>query len=150
MHDDLVVTWRNDIVGEWQTELTGVDLLYLEAIQSEFAFRLVLRQDGSADLGSLNPPPPSRPVPPFPTTWDLSDKRVLSIWEPIAPMPEYEMPDWSREQTCFDVLSVAELSLALSNRRFDNESIYVLRRVDQKEFWRRKAAEHGLPPTIIK
>jgi len=74
----------------------------------------------------------------FPTRWALSDDRVLSLWLPIAPMPEYDMPEWSREEVSFDVFSVTDGSLALSNRRFDREDVMVFRRVDREEFALRK------------
>ena len=48
------------------------------------------------------------------------------------------MPEWSREEVCFDVLSVTDWSLALSNRRFDNEDVMVLRRVVIEEYRCRK------------
>ncbi|HEV3084076.1 MAG TPA: hypothetical protein VGY66_30110 [Gemmataceae bacterium] len=38
---------------------------------------------------------------------------------------------------------VADLSLALSNRRFDGEDVIVLRRANYEEYNRRKAAEYG-------
>jgi len=82
-------------------------------------------------------------VAPFPTRWELSGDRVLSVWLPVAPMPEHEMPDWSREQVCYDVLAVTDLSLALSDRRFDGEHVIVLRRGNPEEHNRRKAAEYG-------
>ena len=101
---------------------------------------LVLRADGTADytFGPRDSTGPTEPRPPFPTRWELSDDRVLSIWLPVAPMPEYDMPEWSREEVCFDVLSVTDWSLALSNRRFDYEDVMVLRRVDSEAYHLRK------------
>jgi hypothetical protein len=129
---DLVVQWRTDIVGEWQEELTGSDLLEMKPIAKGSRHHIVLRADGTADyaFGPRDPACTTEPTPPFPTRWELSDDRVLSIWLPIAPMPEYDMPEWSREEICFDVLSVTDRSLAMSNRRFDYEDVMVLRRFD--------------------
>jgi hypothetical protein len=146
MRKGLLAQWREDIVGAWQAELAGVDLLYLEPVSNRFDLRLVLREDGTADYQFTIPNPPAippQPTPPFPIRWELSDDRILSIWLPISPMPHYDMPDWSREQICYDVLLVADLSLAVSNRRFDGEDVIVLRRVNQEEYTRRKAAEYG-------
>jgi hypothetical protein len=140
---DLLAQWREDIVGDWLAELAGVDLLYLEPVASGFGLRFVLREDGTADYRPTIPNPPAmppQPTSPFPTHWELSDDRILSIWLPIAPMPEYDMPDWSREQICYDVLLVADLSLALSDRRFDGEEVIVLRRANHEEYIRRKIA----------
>jgi antitoxin ParD1/3/4 len=136
-----MAVWRADIVGEWREELTGSDLLDLKPVGDDYRRTLVLRADGTADYDVAapdSPPRPPEPTPPFPTRLALSDDRVLSIWLPIAPMPEYDMPDWSREEVCFDVLSVMDWSLALSNRRFDYEDVMVLRRVDCEEFNLRK------------
>jgi antitoxin ParD1/3/4 len=136
-----IVQWRTDIVGEWREELTGSDLLDMEPVGSGYRHTLVLRGDGTADYTVAAPDSPPRPtetMPPFPPRWELSDDRVLSIWLPIAPMPEYDMPEWSREEVSFDVLSVTDWSLALSNRRFDREDVMVLRRVDREEFNLRK------------
>lgn len=144
MRKELILQWREDIVGEWQAELAGVDLLCLEPVASRFNFRLVLRKDGTADFEFTipNPPPtPAQPTPPFPICWELSDDRILSIWMPIAPMPEIEMHEWTREQIAYDVLLVADVSLALSNRRFDGEDVIVLRRVDYEEYKRQKVTE---------
>ena len=105
-----------------------------------------LRSDGTADYHFMTPNLPDlppEPSPPFPERWELSDDRVLSIWVPIAPMPKYDMPEWTQEQTCYDVLAVTDLSLALSNRRFDGEEVIVLKRVNWDEYVRRKAAEYS-------
>jgi hypothetical protein len=146
MHRDLLPHWREDIVGDWRAELDGVDLLYLEPVASKYSLLIILKEDGTADYQFTLPHSPARPTepsPPFPTSWELSDDRILSIWIPIAPMPEYEMPDWSREQICYDVLSVTDLSLSLSNRRFDGEEVIVLRRINDEQYRRRKAEEYG-------
>ena len=58
-------------------------------------------------------------------------------------MPEYEMPDWDRERMRFDVLAVTDLSLTLSDRRSDGETVTVWRRVNCEEYNRRKVAEYG-------
>jgi hypothetical protein len=153
MRKELLAQWREDIVGEWQAELAGVDLLYLEPVGTRFAFRLVLQEDGTADWDFTIPnasPMAPQPTPPFPTRWELSDDRILSIWLPIAPMPDYDMPDWSRQQISYDVLMVADLSLTLSNRRFDGEDVIVLRRVNYEEYNRRKAAEYGQLIRMVK
>jgi hypothetical protein len=138
---DLVVQWQADIVGEWQEELAGSDLLDMRPTVNGARHHLILRGDGTADYQFAPPNPLPRPTettPPFSTRWELSDDRVLSLWLPIGPMPEYDMPEWSREEICFDVLSVTDWSLALSNRRFDREDVIVLRRVDREEHNRRK------------
>lgn len=132
MQTNLVAQWRSNIVGTLRSELAGVDLLYLEPSQGRFALELVLLRDGTAGYEFTIPNPPvmpREPDPPFSITWELSDDRVLSVWLPIAPMPEYDMPDWSREEIPYDVLAVTDLSLTLSNRRFDGEDVIVLRRV---------------------
>ncbi len=137
---DLVVQWRADVVGEWREELTGSDLLDMKPVVEGPRHVLVVRGDCTADytFGPRDPMAPTGPTAPFATTWELSDDKVLSIWLPIAPMPEYDMPEWSREEVCFDVLSVTDRSLALSNRRFDYEDVMVLGRVDIEEHRRRK------------
>ncbi|HEV3084077.1 MAG TPA: hypothetical protein VGY66_30115 [Gemmataceae bacterium] len=69
MRKELLPQWREDIVGEWQAELAGVDLLYLEPVGTRFAFRLVLLEDGTADWDFTipNPSPMApQPTPPFP------------------------------------------------------------------------------------
>jgi len=145
MRADLITRWRADLVGEWRAELAGVDLLLLELCTDQFALALTLRDDGTAECAFTVPNPPARPpepAPPFPEQWELSDDRVLSVWLPVAPMPAYGQPDWSREQVCYDVLAVTDLSLALSNRRFDGEQVIVLRRADLEAHTRRQAAAY--------
>lgn len=103
---------RNRQAPPIERKLAGVDLLYLKPVASRFGLRLVLREEGTADYQFTTPNPPTvlpQPTPPFPIRWELSDERILSIWLPIAPMPKYDMPDWSREQICYDVFSVADL-----------------------------------------
>jgi hypothetical protein len=143
---ELLVQWREDLVGAWRAELAGVDLLALKPVTGRFDMRLVLRQDGTADWNFTIPNPPAippQPTPPFPPRWELSDDRILSIWIPIAPMPYCEMPDWSREELSYEVLSVTDMSLALSKGGFDGEEVTVLRRVNYDEHIRRKAAEYA-------
>jgi hypothetical protein len=144
MRKDVIAQWREDIVGKWWSELIGSDLLMMERCTACDTRVLNLRSDGTADFDYVTPDPPDlspRPSPPFPERWELSDDRVLSIWVPIAPMPKYGMSEWSREQTCYDVLSVTDLSLALSNRRFDGEEVIVLKRVNWDEYVRRKHSQ---------
>jgi hypothetical protein len=133
-------------VGDWQCELAGVDLLYLQPAAGPFLKRLTLQADGTAHLtptGAPVPGAPPPPVPPFPTTWELSPDRVLSLLIPVPPMPEYEIPDWTKEALRYAVLAVTDLSLALSDRPFDGETIFVLRRINREEYDHRRAAEYG-------
>jgi hypothetical protein len=135
-----VTDWRKDIVGDWQPEKCGVDLLYLEPAAGRFDAVLSLRADGtwgwpySADR-SVPPDLPARLRWP----WELSDDRALSLWRPIPPMPEYGMPEWSREEKQWLVLAVADLSLALA----DSHHVIVLRRINSEEYNRRKADEYS-------
>jgi hypothetical protein len=141
---NLLAQWKKDLVGDWVQELAGTDLLYLQPVQGQTC-QMTLRADGTAAsrAGSADEPAvPSRPEAPFPETWELSEDRVLSFVFPIPPMPEYEMPDWGRERMQYDVLNVTDLSLALSDRRFDGELVTVWRRVNREEHNRRKAAEY--------
>ena len=136
MRKDLITQWREDIVGSWRSELAGVDLLYLEQSAGRFTLELALLPDGTAGYKFTirnSPALPHEADPPFPITWELSEDRVLSVWLPIPPLPEYEMPDWSREQVAYDVLAVNDMSLALSNRRFDGEDVIVLRRIEREK-----------------
>jgi hypothetical protein len=134
-----IVEWRADIVGEWREESRASDLFDLEPVRDDDGrHTLVLRADGTADYTVEAPDSPPAPTPPFPTRWELSDDRVLSIWLPIAPMPEIDMPEWSGEEVSFDILSVTDWSLALTNRRFDREDVMVFRRVDREQFTLRK------------
>src|SRR5262245_5028093 len=140
MGEELVARWREEIVGDWRSELAGVDLLYLGPSGGRFTLSLALRPDGTAGYDFTLPDPPARPAqpePPFPPRWELSDERVLSVWLPVPPMPAYGLPEWSREQVCYDVLAVTDVSLCLSSRRFDVEDVLVLRRVNRDEFDRR-------------
>jgi hypothetical protein len=136
----LELNMKELLIGEWQAELIGVDLLYLEPAAGKFDMRLTLHADGTASCcaglleSSVEMQPP---IPLFPTTWDLSSEQVLSIWEPVPPMPKYGMPDWSRNQIRYDVLSVTDLSLTISDRRFDGEHVIVFRRVDLAAYTQR-------------
>jgi hypothetical protein len=56
-------------------------------------------------------------------------------------MPEYGMPDWSRDRMRYHVLAVTGLSLTLSDRLFDGEMVTVWRRVNREEYGRSQAAE---------
>ena len=144
--DDLVVKWRQDIVGDWLEELSGVDVLYLKAVTGRSPSAISLFADGTAASlagTSGQHAVPARPEAPFPETWELSDERVLSFMSPMPPMPKYGMPDWTRERMNYDVLSVTDATLTLSDRRFGGEMVTVWRRVNSEEYQRRKAAEYG-------
>jgi hypothetical protein len=148
MKKSLLEQWKADLVGTWTQELCGVDLLYLDPVAKFGLGRvtMTLRADGTCSSTSDSPRErarPPRPEPPFPETWELSDDRVLTFVIPRAPMPEYEMPDWGRERMCYDVLAVTDISLALSDRRFDGEMVTVWRRVDQDAHMKRK---YGFAP----
>jgi hypothetical protein len=141
---DLLAKWREDIVGEWQAEFAGTDLLYLQPVAGRYCMRLAFRADKTADFKFSLPNAPT-PAPtssgPFPITWTLADDRVLSIWLPVPPMPDPDCkePDWTREEVCYDVLAVTGPSLTISNRRFDGEEIIVLRRVNDQEYRKRQS-----------
>lgn len=122
--------------------MAGSDLLYLKPTADQFRLEISLRADGTASWKFRLPGSPEAGEAdriPLPTTWEVSPDRMLSIWVPIPPMPEYEMPDWSREEICYDILAVSGISLALSNRRFDGEDVIVLRRVEAEGHQRRQA-----------
>jgi hypothetical protein len=132
----LVAQWRASIVGDWLEELSGVDLLYLQPVAGRPPLVMTLRADGTAatraGTGGIHAVA-SWPEAPFPETWELSNDRVLSLVIPTLPAPKYGMPDWGRERMRYDVLAVTDLSLALSDRRFDGEMVVVLRRVNRGE-----------------
>lgn len=136
---DQLAVWREDIIGEWQPERCGVDLLYLEPAAGHYDSRLSIRADGTwgwpntGDTGDIGLPAGMRWL------WDLSADHVLSLWTPIAPMPEYDMPDWSREEKQWLVLSVTGLSLALA----DSHQVVLFRRVERESYDHRKAAEYA-------
>ncbi len=127
-----VAQWRASIVGDWLEELSGVDLLYLQPVTGRPPLGMSLHADGTAATragpGGVHAVA-SWPDAPFPETWELSDDRVLSLVIPTPPAPKYGMSDWGRERMRYDVLAVTDLSLALSDRRFDGEMVIVLRRV---------------------
>ena len=130
-----VDVWRNDIVGDWQPERRGVDLLYLEPTGQHEA-QLSIRADGTwgwphSDGADL---PPRLRWP-----WELSDDLVLSMWTPVAPMPEHDQPEWSREEKQWLVLAVTPVSLAIA----DSHQVVIFRRVNREEYDRRKAAEYS-------
>jgi hypothetical protein len=145
MMKNLIAQWRGDIVGDWRTELTGTDLLCLGPVEERFRLEVTLRADGTAfwrypqDSSS---DASGRAAPPFPQTWELDEDRVLTILIPIPPMPEYELPDWSQDAVRYDVLAVTDISLGLSDRRFDGEKVIVLRRVNAEEYERRKVQRY--------
>ena len=140
----LLARWQQEIVGDWLEELSGVDLLYLQPITGRAPAAISLRADGTAatlaGTGGIHAVL-SRPEAPFPDTWELSEDRVLSLVVPIPPMPEYGMPDWSRDRMRYHVLAVTGLSLTLSDRLFDGEMVTVWRRVNREEYGRSQAAE---------
>jgi len=140
MNVDLISQWRADIVGEWVEHFKGVDLLFLEPVTGRGPWTMSLRADGTATTNGGSSSDPAA-EPPFPETWELSDDRILTLAVPIPPMPEYGMPAWSRERQSYDVLALTDLSLTLSDRRFDGETVTVWRRVNADEHFRRKAAQ---------
>jgi hypothetical protein len=143
---ELIAQWQEDIVGDWLEELTGVDLLFLRPITGRVPSAISLRADGTAATRAgtaAEHAVPSHPEAPFPETWELSEDRVLSLVVPIPPMPQYGMPDWTRERMRYDVLAITDLSLTLSDRRCDGETVTVWRRVNHEEYNRRKAAAYS-------
>jgi hypothetical protein len=141
MKKSLIAQWREDMVGDWLEELSGIDLLYLGPGTGRPPITLSLRADGttaSKASAAGEPAVPSQPEAPFPETWELSEDRILSFVIPVAPMPEFGMPNWTRETMCYDVLAVTDVSLALGDRRFDGETVSVWRRANQEEHLRRK------------
>jgi hypothetical protein len=140
MHEKLVV----ELVGEWREELRGTDLLSLEPAPPGGArLELTLRADGTALWGYARPGEATAKEPPgapFPQKWELSADRVLTVWVPVPPNldPEYEMSDWTWEAFRYDVMTVSTVSLGLSDRPYDGESVIVLRRVNTEGYDRRK------------
>ena len=140
MWHNRVAVWRQDIVGDWQPELCGSDLLLLGPSAGRFDARLTIRADGTWGW----PYPPDRTLPPelparFRWPWELAEDRVLSLWAPVPPMPQYEAHEWSREEKQWLVLAVTHLSLALADSHFT----IVFRRLNREEHLRRKADEYG-------
>ena len=137
MWPNRIAAWRQDIVGDWQPELRGFDLLELRRTRK--ADVLQLRSDGTWEWRSPSGvEPTSQTAPPFPPTWELSDERILSLWTPIAPMPEYEMPNWSREEEQYLVLSVTDDSLGLA----DGHEVVVYRRINREDHGLRRGDEY--------
>jgi hypothetical protein len=130
---------RACVVGEWEPALCGPSLLHLRRAGRPRT-RLILRRDGTADWPSHRPSgSPPLPADPFPTTWRLSDGWVLTIARPVPPMPEYGMPDWSREEEDFRVLEAGDNVLCLA--RGDVFTVY--RRVHDEEYDRWLAGGTG-------
>jgi hypothetical protein len=106
-------------------------LAELNPVEPRFIKEIALRADGTADLRRLSPErirPASNTEPPFPITWETSREGRLTIYLPIAPMPEYEIMDWIQEAKRYDVLSISSDTLTLSDRAYDGELITVFRR----------------------
>jgi hypothetical protein len=119
------------LVGCWRSCLNGTGLDKLTSVEPRSMLEIVLDAEGTAEWRWPKPQnelPVHEPEPPFPTTWETSPDGTLTIYLPIAPMPEYEIMDWIREAVRYDVLSITPDTLTLSNRRYDGESITVYRR----------------------
>ncbi|OWK47158.1 hypothetical protein [Fimbriiglobus ruber] len=138
MRHSLIEAWRADIVGVWQPELCGVDLLHLKPAAGQFDKPLTVRGDGTWAWPSPTNKSPTDFPPPEWWSWGLADDRMLSLWTPVAPKPAYGLPDWSHEEKPWLVLAVADQCLALS----EGHQTIVFRRVDRDEYDRRKAAEY--------
>jgi hypothetical protein len=65
---------------------------------------------------------------------------VLLIVIPIAPMPEYELPDWTRDTVRYDIMAVSGISLGL--RKPNGEQVIVLRRMDHAAYEERQAQRY--------
>jgi len=93
---------------------------------------LVFRPDGTAEWRFLHPrsfPDIRDPGPsPFLETWEAREG-AISLWIPIAPMPEYGMDEWTREEKRYAIVAMTADTLTLSTRPFDGESVVVYRRV---------------------
>jgi hypothetical protein len=136
---------RPILVGKWRSELQGTDLAKLEPVDEPFIQVIALNQDGTAEWDFVgaqtqaNNGGHASSGPPFPITWDLSYEiqqhsltdlpAVLSVYVPVAPLPEYDLPDWSQDAKRWHVIEVTEDRLVLSDRAFDGEFITVFRRV---------------------
>jgi hypothetical protein len=133
MSGDSIDRWRAALVGEWEPALTGPSLLFLRRARPPRA-RLILRADRTADWPCFRPPgAPPLPPAPFPTTWRLSDDRVLTIVRPVPPMPEYGAPDWARSEEDYRVLEAGGRTLGLTK----GDVFMVFRRVPDEEHNRR-------------
>jgi hypothetical protein len=151
MPDELIEKWRQDIVGEWRAELAGSDLLELKPLAGRYSLKFELRSDGTASY-EFEVPELAEKLPkvdaaeaPIRTTWELSPDRVLSIWFPTIRGPDYSRKDWTREQACYDVLAVECQSLGLSQRRFDDGDIIIMRRQGAIEYMLRNALKAFKP-----
>ena len=120
------------LIGIWRSWLDATQLDAPTPVEPRFVQEIALRAEGTADWrflahegDSLTP----ETEPPFPTTWETEPEGRLAIYLPIAPMPEYEMMDWTREAVRYDVLSITPDTLTLSDRRYDGESITVFQRM---------------------
>ncbi|SIO03624.1 hypothetical protein SAMN05444166_2140 [Singulisphaera sp. GP187] len=119
------------LTGIWRSEVSGTDLTDLSPVEPRFMEEIILRGDGTADLRWLSPELKSLACnsdAPFPIIWETSSDGMLSIYLPIAPMPEYEIVDWIQDAIRYDVLSIMPEAMTLSDRRYDGESITVFRR----------------------
>ena len=121
---EFVGVWR--ATEELQHDGTRVPLP-AEGVQ-EFTFRA----DGTAEWRFVYPRHfkdlPSQKPKPFPETWEVAAPGTLSVWVPIAPMPEYELPDWTREEQRYEVVAVTPDTLTLSDLPYDGASVLVCRR----------------------
>jgi hypothetical protein len=100
-----------------------------------FGFVMTLRADGSAEYRNvsrewdhLDSPIP----PPFGVVWEVTEAGTLTIYIPIAPMPEYEINDWIQEAIRYDIIKIEPDALILSNQAHDGESTLLLRREPTK------------------
>jgi hypothetical protein len=120
------------LVGTWRCESRGISENDLRPIPPGKGKELLLRADGTAEYHWLDAQgrPTSAaedPAAPFPPTWvwEKNGKGVLTILVPIAPMPDYDIPDWTREEMSYQVLNVSADKLILSDRPFDGEFVEV-------------------------
>jgi hypothetical protein len=82
------------LVGFWRSRFRGTKLEELGPVKPHFVQEITLRPDGTADwrwpeAESQSYAPETEP--PFPTTWETLPEGRLTIYLPIAPMPEYEL-----------------------------------------------------------
>src|SRR5205823_14370340 len=106
---------RDDLTGHWRAALFGMDLLFLEPVDS-FSLDMVLRDDGSASWRFANagqPPVPTDEAAPFGTTWEMSDPRTFSVWVPVPPHPLTRSREWTREEHRYPIVWVSEDSLTV-------------------------------------
>jgi hypothetical protein len=126
--------------------LCGLDLLHLEPAAGRFDAQLRILADGTWDDGADRPALPADLPERIGWRWELADDRVLSLWGPVRPIPEYHQFEWTREEKQYLVLAVTDLSLALA----DSHTTVVYRRSDTDAYFRRKAAEYGLALGALK